>query len=167
MANVYFDSVEDIINRYKNEMNLKELKQCTETIKAYQKEDVRKNTYRNVASNFTKYENDESISENNDDYYFYMYLKNLPDTKKYKFPLKKGDFLTVDIDVLKPYEWISDNEKIIHPRWHLLVSCYAYIDARYNHSYDKFAKEISSTFKLKKSYPCKTMKTWMKESLEK
>ena len=167
MIYVYFDSVEDIINKYKNKVNLKELKQCTETIKAYQKENVRKNTYRSVADNFVKYKNDKLLTENIDDYYFYMYLKNLPDITKYKFPLKKGDFLTVNIDMLEPYEWISDNEKIIHPRWHLLVSCYAYIDAKYNHSYDEFAKKISGRLKLQKKYPCKTMKIWMSESLKK
>ena len=163
MHSVYFDSVRDIIVLYKSEKGLKNLRECPNTIEAYKKEDIRSNPYRRLADNFLKYEDDASIKENNEDYYFYKYLKSLSDDTEYDFPLKNGEFISVEINLFKPYESISDKVIIVHPRWHLLVSCYAYIDVIYNHCDDIFQKKTSINPPLRKKYYCKSMNIWMDE----
>ena len=52
MHRVYFDSVRDIINLYKSEKDLKQLRECSNTIKAYKKENIKNNPYRSLADFF-------------------------------------------------------------------------------------------------------------------
>ena len=47
--------------------------------------------------------------------------------------MKNGDSVSVEVNTLNPEITTNDGVKIIHPKWHLLISYLAYIDAAYNH----------------------------------
>lgn len=79
----YFDSVKDIIQDYSLD-NIKSLKDCVGTIQLLETENVDDNEYIKLAKNFVKYEN--GVEGDNDDWYFYKYLKSLGYDEKYIFP---------------------------------------------------------------------------------
>lgn len=161
---VYFNKVKDKIEQYSDEKFLKPLKECKETLAIYEKEICGVNSYRKLAENFKKYKANNKYTGETDDWYFYKYLESLGNHHQYKFPLEHGDFITVNIDLLNPYD--SDTG-IVHPRWHLLVSWFAYIDAAHNHSDNKYAKKIKD-IKAKPctQYNCNSLKKWKEESIK-
>lgn len=55
----------------------------------------------------------------------------------YVFPLKNDRYLKVEVDLLQPYDY--ELKDIVNPKWHLLVSYYAYKDVAFNHADDENA----------------------------
>ena len=103
-----------------------------------------------------KYENSiETCEESVDDYWFYLYLKQLTkdgEEIEYTFPMKEGNDLIVKVKPLSPYIKIN-GENYIDPKWHLLVSKYMYIDAAFNHQDKEINQkilELTGWGKLKK-----------------
>lgn len=95
---------------------------------------------------------------------------SLENKNQYSFSIDKTKII-VDIDVLNPFIEIDDtNDKIqiINPKWHLIISYYAYIDAMTNHDENIFAKKIkempghpSNKFSTIK---CKSLSKWIQEA---
>ncbi len=162
---IYFDKAKYKIEQYSDEKFLKPLRECIETIAIYKEEKPRDNQYRFLAENFKKYKANNKYTEETDDWYFYKYLESLDNHHQYKFPLENGDFITVNIGLLNPYE---SETGIINPRWHLLVSWFAYMDAAYNHFDNEYASKIMY-IKAKPNTPChcKSLKKWEEESIKK
>lgn len=167
----YFDSVKDIIKDYSSE-NIKLLEECIETIKLLKSENEDGNPYILLAKNFEHYNNlsEKELDEEKqiDDWYFYKYLKSLGYNHKYSFPLKNGKTIEVSVDLFNPY--YSKSQDLLNPQWHLLVSYYAYIDAAFNHTYNKYANKIKdkngwTTRKpIRRKFSSKSLSTWLKEA---
>lgn len=163
---VYFDNLD--IEKYAEAERLKPLSQCSETIRLYEKENRSKNPYRKLAERFKKYEENinDIYEEDGDDWHFYRYLKSLGDDNHYKFPLKNGKYITVTIDLFKPYLNI-DGIDVVDPRWHYLVSWCAYIDAAHNHKDNEYAKEIKNIkSKPSTNIRCNSLKKWKVECIK-
>ncbi|WP_418968506.1 hypothetical protein [Alloscardovia omnicolens] len=163
---MFFDSVQDILKLYGGS-GLKPLGECIEFLEAYNSEAEKGNPYRALARSFEDFAGrtadqiDEHIDS--DDYYFYKYLENLEDKNHYTFPLSNGENICVEINVLDPYENVN-GQRIISPRWHLLISYYAYKDAAFNHMTDEYASQIRGIKgKLSKTFRCRSLNAWMRE----
>lgn len=162
---IYFDNLD--IEKYAKAEIVKPLSQCSETIRLYEKENRSKNPYRKLAERFKKYEENinNTYEKDGNDWYFYKYLKSLGDDNdnNYKFPLENGDYVTVTIDLFKPYLNI-DGIDVVDPRWHYLVSWFAYIDAANNHKDNEYAKEIADiTSKPSTNIRCNSLNEWKNE----
>lgn len=165
---IKFDSVRKVIDDYSDGEKLKILSECTKTLNKYKDEKRAYNEYRKTAENFEKYKKNEGVEYEEDDYYFYMYLKGRENKSQYQFPLENGEFLTVNIDLLNPFD--LEEKNVVNPRWHLLVCYYAYKDAAYNHQNDDYAKEIDKNKIKRRLYKSfkknKVLCTWMDESIK-
>lgn len=160
MINLTFDNVEEILMQY-SKNNLKPLSKCKETLDLYTKENIR-DDYRVLAKKFKKF--NEGYVDDTSDYYFYKYLKSLNDQMHYVFPLKKGGYIKVEVDLLHPYDY--ELKDIVNPKWHLIVAYYAYKDAAFNHEDDENAAKITGINKyLRKKFRCSTLRRWMEEVL--
>ncbi len=162
---IYFDKVENEIKKYSDEKTLTPLSECRETIEIYNNEKTSSNPYRKLAKKFEEYKANSNYIEDDNDWYFYKYLKSLNNHDQYNFPLENGTFITVNIDLLEPYVSV-DGENIIHPRWHLLVSWFAYIDAANNHPDNEYASKINNIKgKPWTAVKCESLKKWKEESI--
>lgn len=97
------------------------------------------------------------------DYYFYKYLKERKDNNSYSYPTKTGT-IEVSVELFKPFSDL--NKGVVNPRWHLLVSHYAYIDAAFNHPNNEYAKNIAKLNGWKRkntNFSCKSLKQWISE----
>ena len=95
---------------------------------------------------------------------------------QYNFPKEDGTFITVKIDLLDPIDkstkLVEGNGKVtefIDPKWHLVVAYYAYKDAKFNHSDNKYASKISNEIKkrLNRRFRSGVLKLWMERAFEK
>lgn len=147
--NPFFDEVREYIEICSEKRN-KPITECHKTIKVYKEE---KNIeYRILAERFNTYKDKykleelkkwrdklditkvkEKDKEEIKDLLFYIYLVSRKDTKSYTYKMKNGDSVSVEVNTLNPEITTNDGVKIIHPKWHLLISYLAYIDAAYNH----------------------------------
>lgn len=172
MCKLYFDNVKDILEACNT---AKPLSDCGDILCLLKDEKIQGNPYRLLAERFQKYNEGEKCTENDDDCYFYQYLKSLKDTTHYNFPKEDGTYITVDIDLLNPIEksikLVECNEKVtefIDPKWHLVVAYYAYKDAKFNHSDNQFASKISDEIKsgLNRTFKSGVLKLWMERALK-
>lgn len=163
------DKLETCINNEKKKLS----KEC----KAQIKKDMGdlNNPYVLLAYKFLWY--NAGGEDNTGDWFFYKYLKSLGYKDHYEFPTKEGN-ITVNVKLFEPF--VNQKEGIINPRWHFLVSFYAYLDAAFNHPDKKFAKDIAvknswyaagtkcpddsdeKIWKRKTTYfNCKSLKMWL------
>ena len=159
MIELYFDAVSDILTLY-SKWDLIPLADCKETIELYKRERKNGNPYRELAEDFEAYKKGKKEDKSN--WYFYKYLESLDNKMQYQFPLDKGGTVTINVDFLNPYS--NEVEGMIDPKWHLLVSYYAYKDAAYNHMDNEYANQITAiTNDLYRKFRCKTLSSWMIE----
>ena len=172
MCKLYFDNVIDILEACNT---AKPLSDCGDVLCLLKDEKIQGNPYRLLAERFQKYNAGAKCTENDDDCYFYQYLKSLKDTTHYNFPKEDGTYITVDIDLLNPIDksikLVEGNEKVtefIDPKWHLVVAYYAYKDAKFNHPDNKYASKISNKIKkkLNRRFRSGVLKLWMERALK-
>ena len=84
---IKFDSVREVIEKYSDGEKIRILSECTKTLNEYKDEKREDNEYRKTAENFEKYKKNEGVEYKEDDYYFYMYLKERENKSQYQFPL--------------------------------------------------------------------------------
>jgi hypothetical protein len=164
MKELFFDSERYDLELYSSG-KLRPLHKCQDTINAYRNENYGDNGYRKLADDFVKYNECKNIDscDKNENWYFYKYLKSLPNDNKYQFPLKDGSTVTVNVELLNPYNDVVTD--MVDPKWHLLVSYYAFYDAVYNQSDNVFASNISKIPKPFFAIKCKSLLTWKNEAI--
>ena len=171
MAMKYFDSVADIILLYSHGTKVKELGECAETLAEIEKERIGRegnNPYIALAKKIIEYK--KGTIEDCEDWYFYKYLDSLENKKLYRFPLQNGEYIEIGIDLLEPF--YDESKEIIDPRWHLLVSYYAYIDAAFNHPENVYSQKIlektgwTTRKPLRRNFSNnKVLDAWMSEAI--
>ena len=172
MCKLYFDNVKDILEACNT---AKPLSDCGDVLCLLKDEKIQGNPYRLLAERFQKYNAGAKCTENDDDCYFYQYLKSLKCKKQYNFPKEDGTYITVKIDLLNPIDksikLVEGNEKVtefIDPKWHLVVAYYAYKDAKFNHPDNQYASKISDEIKsgLNTKFKSKVLTLWMERALK-
>ena len=162
---VYFDDYIELMKTHKSD-----LEGCSNTIEQYKKEVYDSNAYRKLADDFIKYSHGEQ--DDSDNYYFFEFLKSLKNDKKYSFPRENGTYYDAEINLFSPYCEVKLNGEIIkmvHPRWHLIVSLCAWVESVNNHPEDENVKQIIEKNGKKKllginNYTNKVLKVWLEES---
>lgn len=161
MTKQFNEKDKELIKKLQNP--LKNLEECTETLKLLKKESSCNNPYQLLGRVFELYK--QGSCEPHADWYFYKYLEGLKDPKKYIFRIDEED-IEVIIDTLNPFVEV-DGDKLIDPRWHLFISLYAYVDAMYNHRDNDFAKkiiEMPGCPSGRTTFNCKSLKKYIEEA---
>lgn len=118
------------------------------------------NPYVLLAYKFVLYNN--GIEDDTADYMFYNKLKEMDDNLEYSFPISENDVRKVRVDIFNPF--IDFRNGIIDPKWHLLISCFAYIDVVYNCDSEKEIQcKVGWSDHKRICFRSKSIQEWIKE----
>ena len=143
-----------------NGQNFEIKDKCYEYVQAEMKK--LNNPYILLAYKFVLYNN--GIQDQTEDYDFYKYLKTLNNAFEYSFPISENEKITIKVDLFNPF--LNFEKGIIDPKWHLLVSCFTYIDAALNHDNEyseAIRKKTGWTAKKKIFFSCASLNEWVEE----